>query len=105
MITFDFKEPSGILHCNLTGRMGADVCLKLGPEIQNHIAARKSEAKDPIKVVFNLQEVDFIASGFIRICIETIKSINRENFSIVNTNPLIKRTFKIAGLDETLNVS
>lgn len=85
--------------------MGSDKCQHLGPEIQNHIAESKPSTNDPLKVVFDMKDVDYIASGFIRICMDTAKKVSRDNFSIINTSPVIKKIFKIAGLDGSLNIS
>ena len=56
-------------------------------------------------VVFDLKNVDYISSAFLGICIMISKEVGRENFSIVNVNPAMKKVFKIAKLDTILNVS
>jgi anti-anti-sigma regulatory factor len=57
------------------------------------------------KVTFDLKHVDYVASAFIRICLATAERVKHENFSIINTTPFIKKVFKVAGIDETLNVT
>lgn len=107
MVKYDYNDSSKTLHCQLSGRLGADICQAIAPDIreQVHKESNKLPHDSRMKVVFDLKEVDFIASGFIRICVETAKTVNTSNFSIINTHPIIKKTFKIAGLDEMLNVS
>lgn len=61
--------------------------------------------KPSLKIVFDMMSVDYIASAFIRLCLQTAKSIDAKNFCVQNTNPFIKKTFKMAGLDRALNVS
>ena len=56
-------------------------------------------------VNFDIKDVEYIASSFIRICVSTAKQLANKNFSIVNTIPMIKKVFKIAGLEKLLNVS
>jgi anti-anti-sigma factor len=67
----------------------------------------KTDALFPIdiKIVFNLKDINFISSSFIRICMGTAKQVPPGNFCITNCDPFIKKTFKIAGLDGLLNVS
>lgn len=107
MPTFDFNKDSNTLHCVLHGRLGSDTCESIAPQIREQLKALSTKSQNPAQaqVVFDLEQVDFIASGFIRICIETAKTVTSRNFSVVNTRPVIKKTFKIAGLDKTLNVT
>jgi len=93
------------LICEFHGRLGADNALELTDTLQKVVDEYKSENKSNMKVQFNLQDVNYIASSFIRICVSTAKQLNEGNFSISNTSPMIKKTFKIAGLDKILNVS
>jgi len=67
------------------------------------------ENEDPqalldFSLVFDLKEVSFISSSFIRLCVAGKKRVRNGNFSITNCDPFIKKTFKIAGLDGILNV-
>ncbi len=59
---------------------------------------------EKLEVYFNLEKVNFITSAFIRICIISAKTVGKENFSIINSSPLIKKTLKIAGLETLMNV-
>jgi anti-anti-sigma factor len=56
-------------------------------------------------LVFDLRDVNYISSSFIRICVNTAKQIQKGKFSIIHCDPFIKKTFKIAGLDDLLNIS
>jgi len=57
------------------------------------------------RIVFDLTGVEYIASGFLRLCLSAAKSVPNGRFSIVNTDPAVKKVFKIAGLDVLLQVS
>ena len=102
MTDFDFNITGNALNCSLKGRLGADNAQELSEKIQGKIDEFKN---DDLKINFDLKEVDYIASSFIRICVATAKQLQEGNFSISNTNPMIKKVFKIAGLDEILNVT
>ena len=52
-----------------------------------------------------MTEVNYIASSFIRICVTVAKQVPRGNLTIVNCDPFLKKTFKIAGLDEIMIVT
>jgi len=102
MIDFDYKKTENFLKCTFKGRMGADNAQELSKQIQDKIQEISAEG---LKVNFDLKDVDYIASSFIRICVITAKHLAAGSFSISKTNPMIKKVFKIAGLDEMLNVS
>jgi len=98
----EFRKSENTLDCVLKGRMGTDKAEETLQIIQNQI---EEFNRDDLKVNFDLKDVDYIASSFIRICVATAKQLGEENFSISNTSPMIKKVFKIAGLHEILNVS
>lgn len=58
-----------------------------------------------IRIVFDLKDVVYISSSFIRICVNVAKQAGQGDFSIINCQPLIMNTFKLSGLVDILNVS
>mgnify|MGYP001226951489 CR=1 FL=1 len=56
-------------------------------------------------IVFDLEGVDYIASGFLRLCLSAASKVEKGNFSVINTDPQIIKVYKIAGLDSVLKVS
>jgi len=94
------------LNGDFEGKLDTVISQEFQPVLELEI--EKCKARKPnnnLKICFNFQGVEFITSTFIRICVASAKTVGKENFSIVNTNPLIKKTLKIAGLDEELNAS
>jgi anti-anti-sigma factor len=55
-------------------------------------------------VVFNLQDVEYVCSLFLGICVKTMKSAQNKEFVITNVQPSVKKLFKISGLDKIINV-
>ena len=102
MVAFNYNAGEKVITAVFTGRMDSVAAMKLADIIQNEqvINERKSEEK----IVFDLKDVDYIASSFIRICVTQAKQAGKGNFSIVNCQPFVKKTFKISGLDEALNI-
>ncbi len=111
MSEFTFDEASHTIKYKFTGRMDSLVCLQEAPLVEerlNEVLKSLASGGSPgvlLKAVFDLEGVDYIASAFIRICVKASKTLKKENFSIVNTDPQVKKVFKIAGLDEQFNVS
>ncbi|RLD11675.1 MAG: hypothetical protein DRI44_03060 [Chlamydiae bacterium] len=96
MINYDLTDEK--LVCTFSGILNSAECQKYQEELILKI--RQVE----LPVVFNLKEVDYIASGFLRICIHIPKSIGSENFSIINVSPHVKKVFKLSGFDNHLNI-
>ena len=107
----DFKHDLRKKHliCKFSGRLDTLNCVSLSEEIQNKIEELKQEQtdKDQLEesIHFDMKDVNYISSSFIRICLHTYHQSKKGNFSIINSDPLLKKTFKIAGLGELLSVS
>lgn len=108
MLNFDYNETQNILTCTFSGRLDTNVSLELCDIMCGKIKTLKG-TDDPEslfegRIVFNMAGVDYISSSFIRICINAAKQVQKGNFSIVNCDPFVKKTFKVAGLDDLLNI-
>ena len=106
MINTSYNEKESVLSCFFSGHLGADSSAEITETINNKINEVKGSDNPPevLKIVFDLKDVEFIASSFIRICIATFKEVGHENYSIINTRPIIKKTFAMAGLADDMNV-
>lgn len=106
MLTINHQNEKNLLECFFEGRLDTVASEELNPILHHELTNLQNSNPDfdQSKIMFDLKEVDYIASSFIRICMKTAKQVPQGNFSIVNCNPFVKKTFKIAGLDETLNI-
>lgn len=108
MLDFDFNNDEKVLTCIFKGRLDTILCSQLSPELESKFGSlNQTQGPNDIldfSLVFDLREVDFISSSFIRLCVGSSKRVRSGSFSITNTNPFLKKTFKIAGLDEILDV-
>jgi anti-anti-sigma factor len=106
MLKINYLKDKDQLVYTFSGHISGAVCEGLSTNIDQHLTQIKENRADPeqLQVIFDLKEVSYIASSYIRICMSTAKKLKPGNFSIINCNPFIKKTFKIAGLDDILNV-
>jgi len=51
------------------------------------------------KVVFDMKDVAYVASAFLRICLRVAKDPAGGGLKLVNVTPAVKMVFKIAGID------
>jgi anti-anti-sigma factor len=61
--------------------------------------------KSPQKIIFDLKNVVYVASAFLRICITMVKKMGKDNFLIINAQPQIKKIFKISGLEDFFSIT
>jgi len=98
-IVEDSGAGSKNLVCNFSGRMDTASC----SECENELFEKVTELKAP--VIFDMQEVDYVSSAFLRICLKLLKTVGTESFSLVNVHPNVKKVFKIAGFDRQITIS
>jgi anti-anti-sigma factor len=103
MLIIDHNIEKKLITLTFTGRMDALAVAKVNEIIQAEPAIQNLNPGD--NIVFDLKDVEYIASSFIRICVIHSKLAGPTRFSMINCQPFIKKTFKISGLDELLNIS
>ncbi|MCP4177996.1 MAG: STAS domain-containing protein [bacterium] len=60
--------------------------------------------KDAESVVFNLEDVDYISSSFLRICLIASKEM-KGKMSIINVAKTVFNVFRLAGMVKILNIA
>ena len=103
MVTFDYTPDNKIFTANFSGRLDTLAVQKISEILQVNLPGKDGISED--KIIFDLANVDYISSSFIRICVSVAKQAGHGQFSIEHCQPFIKKTFKISGLDEILNVT
>ncbi len=105
---FDFNPEERVLTCIFKGRLDTIISTQISAELESKYSSlnekEDSTALLDFGLVFDLKEVNFISSSFIRLCVAGKKKVKDGTFCILNSDPFIKKTFKIAGLDEILDV-
>ena len=69
-------------------------------ESQKLEALLKARLTAPQPVVFDMKDVTYVCSAFLRICIFVARTAGPGNFTILDLTPPIKRVFKMAGLTD-----
>ena len=93
-----FATESNQLVCRFEGQLDTAACQEWGEALIKQVQA----ARQP--VVFDLHGISYVASMFLRLCVQAAKEVGAGNFSLVNVTPPVKRVFMMAGLDKQLNV-
>lgn len=96
-----YEQKDGQLICRFDEELSTLACSQIAGELSRRIAEVSQDAN--IKVVFDLADTSYIASAFLRLCVNHAKAL-KERFCIVNADQNIKDVFDIAGLTEVLSV-
>jgi anti-anti-sigma factor len=109
MFKSDYNANEKVLTCTFAGHLDTNSCINLNVEVNARIESIKgpdpaNELADT-KIIFDLKDVSYLASSFIRICVGAAKQFPKDHFVILNCDPFTKKTFIIAGLDDVLKVS
>jgi len=108
MIQIDYDDEKRTLHCQFTVRMdsvaSAEVAEHLEERLKEAFQSAQSGEEPDLKVIFDLEKVDYVASAFLRLCINVAKRLDNECFVVVKCNPAVKKTFTIAGLDKIMKI-
>jgi anti-anti-sigma factor len=109
MVTIEFRENEKTMYCTFSGHLDTNTGIRDGETIDREMIVLKgmedSIQKGDVRVTFDMREVTFISSSFIRICIVLARQVPSGNFSVINCDPFVNKTFKIAGLENSLLVS
>ena len=94
----EFKQEDGKLICSFLSNMETEACASC----ENELFKKIRDIKLP--VIFDLKQVDYIASMFLSMCLAAMKEPGIESFALVNVRPNVKKVFKIAGIDQHLTI-
>lgn len=86
------------LICAFSGQMDTVTTASLTSEV----TARAAEAPGP--VVFDLAEVEYVSSAFLRLCLQVGRQKGAGQLSLVHVRPQVLKVLKIAGFDKILSV-
>jgi len=103
MVTFNVSPDEKEFTATFSGRLDTLAVQKLDEIIKINLPVKKGTSG--MKIIFDLKDVDYISSSFIRVCVNVAKQAGAGQFSVVHCQPFIMKTFRLSGLDEILNVS
>jgi anti-anti-sigma factor len=87
----EVRELDGKLVCTLVGHFDTLQSQKL----EELLKARLSPTQP---VIFEMKDVTYICSAFLRVCVYVAKTVSAQNYTLLDVAPPIKRVFKMAGL-------
>jgi anti-anti-sigma factor len=95
----EYIANKGVLECKFSGKLDTIASLAIDAELKLQLNSTIAE------VIFNLQQVDYISSSFLRICLSTLRYTGKNKFRVINVSPTVLKVFQIANLNEILQIS
>ena len=99
-----FSERDNTLFCLFTGKLDGYVCSEIEQDLLQSVSQFKSR-HETIQIVFDLTEVVYISSAFLRICLICHRTMGCNSFSITNASEPMYNVFRISGFAEMMNVT
>lgn len=98
-----FEEEDDTLRCIFSGDLDTRACSEaeesLGKKVSDFMKNR-----DVTYLVFDLTDVRYICSAFLRLCLFHCKAVGSRNFRIENPSTEVNRVFQISGFTEIMTI-
>jgi anti-anti-sigma factor len=94
----DISVEDGKLVCTFKGRLDTVNCAKWEKELLDKVGSEK------IPVIFDLGNVEYVASGFLRVCLQISKLAGAENLKLINVNEYVRKVYSLSGFDKYLSI-
>ena len=101
-----FIEHRNTLNCRFSGRLTSENSASYGEILIKEIDVQKKQAGviDNLEIVFDMEDVIYLASAFLRVCLIAAKKVDKNAFSIVNTNQFVKDLLITSGLENIAKI-
>ena len=103
-LSMQFFEIDNTLSCLFSGRIDERICSEIEHDLVQHVSDFKKDRED-VHLKFDLTEVIFISSPFLRLCLICFKVFGKDHFSIANVSADIYQVFHISGFAEMMHVT
>ncbi len=99
----NFEEQGNMLRCRFSGDLSSDVCSLIEKDLNLNVS-KFLENRDVYEIVFDLADVRYISSAFLRLCLYSCKLAGNKNFRIEKSSADLQKVFQIAGFTEMMNI-
>jgi acetyl-CoA synthetase len=99
----DFKhdETQNKIYFSFSGRLTTEISAQYQTEVTKII---NQFFKDGLKVEFDLGQVEYASSSFLRVCFAVAKKLKRNDLSIINLNQFLNDLLILSGLERLAKI-
>jgi anti-anti-sigma factor len=87
-----------------SGRLDWSTCSEIERELLSRVTEFRNRHEN-VRLVFDLTEVIFVSSIFLRLCLIYYKTLGAPYFAVVNVSEEIYEVFHVSGFVELMNVT
>jgi acetyl-CoA synthetase len=107
LLEFDYAKETETLVCRFSTDMDAKAVSNVTSLIRNKLneLVGADKTSETLKIIFDLEPVDYISSLFLRAALMTAKRVKHGSFSIVKANQHVKGVIVMTGFEQWLDQS
>ncbi len=98
-----FEEDNDTLRCIFSGDLDSRFCSDIEVLLHERIAEFMQD-RDVTYLVFDLTDVRYICSAFLRLCLTHCKAVGTGNFRIENPSTDVNQVFQMTGFTEIMSI-
>jgi acetyl-CoA synthetase len=103
---FTFNGTQNRLTCRFSGRLTTENSAAYSETLMNQLEDLKKRdfPGNSLHIVFDMEDVIYISSAFLRVCFKAAKKVDKNCFSILNTNQFVKDLLITSGLENIARI-
>jgi anti-sigma B factor antagonist len=98
-----FLEGNNTLRCVFSGRLDGTICSDIEGELRQRVADFVQGKEQP-QLIFDLADVEYISSAFLRLCLVHCKMVGKSGFWLARISGDVYKVFHISGFTEFMQV-
>ena len=97
----NFIQQQNKLNCRFSGRLTTEISSAFAEILNKRIEELKkgNVSTEPLRIVFDMEDVIYLSSSFLRVCMIAAKKVEKNLFSIIKTNQFVKDLLLTAGME------
>jgi acetyl-CoA synthetase len=102
----NFLENQNLLSCRFSGRLTTENSASFAESINSKMEELQKQGiiKGDLHILFDMEDVTYLSSSFLRVCFMAAKKVNKNCFSIINTNQFIKDLLITSGMENIARI-
>ncbi len=101
-----YNEHKNALHCRFSGRLTTENSSSFAEILVMEIDQLKKQdlQNGPLQIIFDMKDVIYLASAFLRVCLLAAKKVDKDYFSIIDTNQFVKDLLITSGMENIARI-
>lgn len=100
----NFSESGNTLYCAFVGRLDGSVCTEIEQGLLRQVVEFRKN-RENTRLAFDLSEVIYISSAFLRLCLIQLKTFGKDGFTVTNVSEEIHKIFHISGFIDIMHIT